>query len=62
MIQINDIGLSEHYKQCAAKARASAEATIGEAAKAVHLNLAKLYDEIAAGYLMAEPDPWPAQD
>ena len=64
MIEINDIGLSEHYKRCAAKARASAEATIGEAARTVHLNLARLYEEIAAGYLTAEPDPdlWSGRD
>jgi hypothetical protein len=58
MIQVNDVGLNEHYKECAAKARTLAELAIGEETKAVHLNRAKLYDQIAAGYMAVEQEPW----
>jgi hypothetical protein len=58
MIQVNDIGLNEYYKERAAKARTLAELATGQDTKAVHLNRARLYDQIAASYMTAEPAPW----
>jgi len=56
MIQVNDTGLDEYYKQCAANARAIAELATSEETRAVHLNRARLYDQIAASYVTVEPE------
>jgi hypothetical protein len=54
MIRVNETCLNEYYKDCAARARTLAELAIGEETRAAHLTRARLYDQIAASYMMIE--------